>query len=263
MGNQNVFERVEKKYRMNQKQYEAFLRAAEGKIQADRYGLHTIRNIYYDTQDYELIRNSIEKPKYKEKFRLRGYGEIREDSPVYLEIKKKYNGVVYKRRTELAWSEARAYLEQGLWPEKESQIMREIDYFMKLHRPLPKVYLAYDRVAYQGNDEEELRITIDRNIRSRRKRLELDYDGECDLLNPEEYLMEVKVPLAYPLWLADLLCELKIYPVSFSKYGSVYADAVRSGRICPSAEAERGIQAAVRSRDGEREKENLCVACEL
>ena len=95
MGDQNVFERVEKKYRMNQKQYDLFLSGAAGNLHMDEYGLHTIRNIYYDTPNYELIRRSIDKPKYKEKFRLRGYGEIEEDSPVFLEIKKKYCGVVY------------------------------------------------------------------------------------------------------------------------------------------------------------------------
>ena len=99
MSEQNVFERVEKKYRLNQKQYELFLAAAGEKIHIDGYGLHTIRNIYYDTENYELIRRSLDKPKYKEKFRLRGYGEIRDDSKVFLEIKKKYQGVVYKRRT--------------------------------------------------------------------------------------------------------------------------------------------------------------------
>lgn len=245
MGNQSVFERVEKKYRMNQKQYEAFLSAAEGKIHADQYGLHTIRNIYYDTQDYELIRNSIEKPKYKEKFRLRGYGEIGEESPVFLEIKKKYNGVVYKRRTELSFGEAKAYLEQGILPENDSQIMREIDYFMKFHKPFPRVYLAYDRVAYQGDEEEELRITIDRNIRSRSHRLELSYDGECTLLSPGEYLMEIKVATAYPLWLADLLCGLQIYPVSFSKYGAVYAKALLAGEICLNMEERAKMQSEI------------------
>ncbi|XCP85675.1 polyphosphate polymerase domain-containing protein [Roseburia hominis] len=247
MGNQSVFERVEKKYRMNRKQYEAFLNAAEGKIHADKYGLHTIRNIYYDTQDYELIRSSIEKPKYKEKFRLRGYGEIRENSPVFLEIKKKYNGVVYKRRTELPFGEAKAYLERGILPDNDNQIMREIDYFMKFHKPFPRVYLAYDRVAYQGDEEAELRITIDRNIRSRRHHLELSYDGECTLLSPGEYLMEIKVDTAYPLWLADLLCELQIYPVSFSKYGAVYAKALMAGEICLDMEERVKMQAEMRT----------------
>lgn len=225
MSSQNVFERVEKKYRLNQKQYELFLDAVSGMIHMDEYGLHTIRNIYYDTSDYELIRRSLDKPRYKEKFRLRGYGEIREDSTVFLEIKKKYQGIVYKRRASMPMKQARSYLEAGKRLEQKSQIMNEIEYFFELYHPRPKVYLAYDREAYVGNEDEELRITIDQNIRSRSHRLELSYDGECRFLNLEEYLMEIKAAGAYPVWLAELLSRLEIFPASFSKYGAVYCMA--------------------------------------
>lgn len=227
MSDQNVFERVEKKYRLNQKQYDSFRNAAAQKLHMDEYGLHTIRNIYYDTPNYELIRRSIDKPKYKEKLRLRGYGEIQDESVVFLEIKKKYQGVVYKRRTQLAFMQAQEYLESGSITKK-NQILKEIDYFIKFYRPKPRVYLAYDREAFVGNEDENLRITIDRNIRSRSHRLELSYDGECKMLNPGEYLMEIKVKEAYPMWLADLLGKLEIYPVSFSKYGAIYAQAMRN-----------------------------------
>ncbi len=227
MSDQNVFERVEKKYRLNQKQYDSFRNAAAKKLHMDEYGLHTIRNIYYDTPNYELIRRSIDKPKYKEKLRLRGYGEIQDESVVFLEIKKKYQGVVYKRRTQLAFMQAQEYLESGSITKK-NQILKEIDYFIKFYRPKPRVYLAYDREAFVGNEDENMRITIDQNIRSRSHRLELSYDGECKMLNPGEYLMEIKVKEAYPMWLADLLGKLEIYPVSFSKYGAVYAQAMRN-----------------------------------
>ncbi len=238
MANKEIFERVEKKYRMDQEQYQKFLKGVAGKIHADQYGLHTIRNIYYDTDDFGLIRNSLEKPKYKEKFRVRGYGEINEDSEIFLEIKKKFDGVVYKRRVALPMEQAKDFLEKGILPENSSQIMREIDYFMRFYHPTPKVYLAYDRIAYVGDEDPELRITIDRNIRSRMHRLDLSYDGECRILNPDSYLMEIKVPMAYPVWLADLLCELEIYPVSFSKYGTLYGKALSEGIILPENEGK-------------------------
>ena len=133
--------------------------------------------------------------------------------------------------------QARHFLENGILPESSDQIMQEINYFIKFHRPEPKVYLAYDRVAYIGTDMPDLRITIDRNIRSRYHRLELDYDGECHIQNSQTYLMEIKVPAAYPVWLADILCDLQIYPVSFSKYGSVYSDSVKNGELHPWIEA--------------------------
>lgn len=221
-----TFQRVEKKYPMTEDQYHQLLHKIGGKIKADKYGLHTIRNVYFDTDDFELIRTSIEKPRYKEKFRVRGYGNITDSSKVYPEIKKKYKGVVYKRRISLSYAEARAYLDEGIPPKTTDHIFREIDYFMNFYHPTEKLYLAYDRVAYTGTEEPELRITIDRNIRSRYHNLILSDDTDCTYLDKNLYLMEIKVPMAYPLWLSDALCELEIYPNSFSKYGTIYTHSV-------------------------------------
>lgn len=271
MSNQYIFQRVEKKYQLNQNQYEAFLTAIQDRLHPDQYGYHTIHNLYYDTPDYELIRNSIEKPKYKEKFRVRGYGKITDDSPVFLEIKKKYRGIVYKRRTSLSMKQAKVFLETGTLLESDNQIMREIAYFMQFYHPVPQVYLAYDRTAYISPDDPDLRITIDQNIRSRYHRLNLEYDGECRILNPGMYLMEIKVPAAYPVWLASLLCSLQIYPVSFSKYGNVYSDSVQRGELhpwsmaAPTSPVSSAIQTDIPvlthdadKNETDKEKENSC-----
>ena len=222
----HTFQRVEKKYQLTEEQAKAFLDKISDKIKPDKYGLHTIRNVYFDTDDFELIRTSIEKPRYKEKFRVRGYGDITDSSKVFLEIKKKYKGVVYKRRISLPYSEARAYLDEGILPQNTDHIFKEIDYFLKFYRPTEKLYLAYDRIAYVGTEDPELRLTIDRNIRSRYHNLILSDDSDCTYLDKDLYLMEIKVPMAYPLWLSDILSELKIYPNSFSKYGSIYSHSV-------------------------------------
>ncbi|SET53299.1 polyphosphate polymerase domain-containing protein [[Clostridium] polysaccharolyticum] len=217
------FERVEKKYMMTKEQFESFLQRTEDKITLDEYGLHTICNIYYDTDTYDLIRYSISKPKYKEKLRLRSYGIPSKESAVFVELKKKWNGVVFKRRTSMSLEEAKNYLDYGVRPDKESQIVREIDYFLEYYNPLPKLFLAYDRLAFFSNEDAQVRITVDQNIRSRTTDLDLslgDY-GE-KLLEEGDYLMEIKVPGVFPLWLANILSELKIYPVSFSKYGNIY-----------------------------------------
>lgn len=255
----NVFQRVEKKYRMTQAQYELFLERMAGHIHEDEFGLHTIHNIYYDTPDYELIRNSLEKPKYKEKFRVRGYGKITGDSLIFLEIKKKYQGVVYKRRVCMPYHEAEKYLNDRTLPESCNQILYEIDYFLEFHKPLPKVYLAYDRIAYVGNEDAELRITIDRNIRSRYDRLELGYDEGCQLLNPGTYLMEIKVSMAYPIWLSHILADLKIYPLSFSKYGTVYANSVRSGELHPWLDEEMEMTETNNKKEQRREDQDPCL----
>lgn len=217
------FERVEKKYLMTKQQFEAFQKHTESIITLDEYGLHTICNIYYDTEKDDLIRYSISKPKYKEKLRLRSYGIPTGDSMVFVELKKKWNGVVFKRRTSMSLDEAHNYLDCGVRPSKESQIIREINYFLEYYNPAPKLFLAYDRLAFFSNEDSQVRITVDQNIRSRTSDLDLKLGDQGEfLLEDELYLMEVKVPGVFPLWLANLLSELKIYPVSFSKYGNIY-----------------------------------------
>ena len=223
MGISYTFKRYEKKYLLNGEQYSAICERLKGKAETDSYGLTTVCNIYYDTEDFYLIRESLEKPDYKEKFRVRSYGVPDENSTVFLEIKKKYDGVVYKRRISLPYKEAADYLERGIPPENRSQIFREIDWLLNFYKAKPKVYIAYDRIAMQGTQEKELRITFDSNIRSRFEDLKLSL-GDCGrLLLPKDcYLMEIKAPGAMPIWLARTLSELKIMPVSFSKYGNVY-----------------------------------------
>lgn len=220
---QNVFRRYEKKYLLSKCQFDSLMEELEPFMQIDQYGLHTICNIYYDTEQYDLIRTSIEKPVYKEKFRVRSYGVPKEDDPVFLEIKKKYKGVVYKRRVSMPLQTAKEYLIKQEMGNNDSQIMKEISYFMKFYQPVPKVYIAYDRIAMFGKQDPNQRITFDTNIRSRVTDLDLDKgDYGQLLLDKEQYLMEVKILGAIPLWLSQIFTKLEIYPTSFSKYGNVY-----------------------------------------
>lgn len=223
MADNFTFKRYEKKYLLNREQYERLQERLQPYIQLDQYGLHTICNIYYDTDQFDLIRTSIEKPPYKEKLRLRSYGIPQEGGKVFLEIKKKWKGVVYKRRISMTLEEAKAYLEEGKSLPADGQIEREIDYFVKFYNPKPKMYIAYDREAYFGKEDNALRITFDRNIRSREEDLQLEMGDAGKLLLDKEFrLMEIKVSGAFPMWLARILSELEIYPTSFSKYGNIY-----------------------------------------
>ncbi len=226
---QMVFQRYEKKYMLTAEQHKAFIEKASHRLLPDRYGLHTICNIYFDTDSYSLIRKSIEKPVYKEKLRLRSYGIPTSDSPVFLEIKKKFDGIVYKRRVEMTLDEAYRYINSRKAEEK-SQILNEIDYFMDFHKPVPKVYLAYDRVAMFDCENPCVRITFDTNIRWRDNEIGLENGawGE-NMLGNDKYIMEIKIPDAMPLWLCDILDELKIYPVSYSKYGTCYSEYLAKG----------------------------------
>lgn len=239
----DVFQRVEKKYLMTAETYQLFQKEIQDYMQADQYGLHTICNIYFDTISDELIRNSIEKPVYKEKLRLRSYGIPNYNSQVFLEIKRKYKGIVYKRRVAMTLKEASYYLEHGIKPKNDSQILKEIDYFIKFYEPIPKLYLAYDRVAFFGKEDNNIRMTIDANIRSRKDDLALEQGDRGELLLEQDmYLLEIKVPNAYPIWLAEILSKLEIYPISFSKYGNIYKqnllkekEELRRKQICSQA----------------------------
>lgn len=220
---QGVFKRYEKKYMLTQPQYAGLLHAFEGKLAQDQYGLHTVSNIYLDTDDYALIRASIEKPVYKEKIRLRSYGIPRPEDSVFLELKKKYEGIVYKRRITLKHDEAAAYLFKGESPRVKSQILKEIEYFMGQYQPVPKVLIAYDRTAYAGLADPSIRVTFDENIRFRTTTLDLSKGcWGTSLLPADAVLMEIKVADSMPLWLSQALSGLDIMQTSFSKYGQCY-----------------------------------------
>ena len=217
------FERYEKKYFLTPMQYRLFREKLLCFVKADDYPTYTLCNIYYDTDDYRLIRASLEKPMYKEKLRVRSYGVPKESSTVFVELKKKFDGVVYKRRITAAPSAAVSLLNGVEQEVEKSQISNEICYFQQFYHTVPKVFLAYDREAYKGIDNPDLRITFDTNMRFRLDNLDLqsgDY-GE-PIIETDNILMEIKIPGVCPLWLSRLLSEYKIYPISFSKYGECY-----------------------------------------
>lgn len=192
-------------------------------MELSRYGSHTIGNIYFDTEEDVLIRTSLVKPPYREKTRLRGYGIPGDRGLAFLELKKKWEEVAYKRRVAMTSREAERYVAEGIWPLLEGQMREKMDYFMRYYRPGPKIYLAYDRMTYPGKKDGELCPTVDQRIRGRKRVLDLRAGGEGELLFEKEcYLMEIKVSEACPPRLVYLLSELGIYPVLFSKYGMHY-----------------------------------------
>ena len=186
-------------------------------------GMYRIRSLYFDTPQYILARRSMEHPDYKEKLRLRSYGVAKEDSTVFVEIKKKYDGVVYKRRVGMSFSEATSYLYQHQ-KVMDTQISREIDYCLKRYEGIaPAVMLSYDREAYYAKDDHEFRMTFDDHILWRDYDLTLDAGIYGESIIPEGMaLLEVKTAGAIPLWLVKVFSENRIYKTSFSKYATAY-----------------------------------------
>ena len=224
MAYQAVFKRYELKYLLTQEQKQAVLKAMEPYMQLDKYGRTTIRNIYYDTDDYLLIRRSIEKPVYKEKLRIRSYHRAKPDSTVFVELKKKYQSVVYKRRLSLSEKGAMEWIDKDHHCHDGTQIADEIEYFLDFYKTLhPVIFLSYEREAYYCNNGSDFRVTFDDTILCRQDDLSLESEIYGTPILPEgKVLMEIKCSGGIPLWMTHILSAERIYKTSFSKYGTAY-----------------------------------------
>ena len=238
MGYQAVFKRYEIKYMVTAEQKARIQKAMEPYMELDRFGRSTVRNIYFDTDDFVLARHSIAKPDYKEKLRIRSYSKAEADSTVFVELKRKYDGVVYKRRIGLPETDAMKWMAGSRDPaimretDAESpQVAREIEYFTSLYSGLkPVLYLSYDREAYRMKKDASMidggggfRVTFDSRILCREGDLSLRSDPYgTQILEEGMFLMELKCPGAIPMWMTKILSEERLYKTSFSKYGTAY-----------------------------------------
>ena len=220
---QEIFQRIEEKYILTKYQKERLLELIKDHLRDDEYGPSTVCNIYYDNTNKDLVRTSMDKPFYKEKVRLRSYNVPNKESTAFLEIKKKYDGIVYKRRIADSLNDIEEHLEEGKNIECNKQIVNEIDYCFKYYQLEPSLFLAYDRVAYYDKDDSSFRLTFDTNITARDYDLDLSkgvYGNKyCD---DDTYIMEIKCAGGLPFWFLRALQEVKSYPVSFSKYGKEF-----------------------------------------
>ncbi len=231
MAYQAIFKRYELKYMITKAQKEIILSAIQPYMTIDEYGRTTIRNVYFDTDNYRLIRASIEKPMYKEKLRIRSYELATEDSKVFVELKKKYDHVVYKRRISMSEGKAMDWLCNGQAPEvkaKKEQIASEIDYFISFYESLrPSVFLSYEREAFKTNIQSDFRVTFDDTILFRTSDMSLKEPAwGKSLLDEDKVLMEIKCSGGIPLWMTEVLSRERIYKTSFSKYGTAYREYI-------------------------------------
>lgn len=227
---QRVFERYEKKYIVPKVKLDALRERLSLYMEPDRFDDYTISNIYYDTDQYDLIRASIEKPIYKEKLRLRSYGGAHAQTPVHLELKKKYQGIVYKRTARLTYTQAKDFLESRGMCGADTQTLREIRSFLMQYPLSEKIFLSYRRNALCGITDKGLRVTFDTEVRFRQTELHLDKGSwGTEILDPATVLMEIKFLGAMPVVLSRDLSALGIFPASFSKYGTCYQQYMERG----------------------------------
>ena len=219
---QLTFKRYEIKYLLTNEQRDRLRILMDQHMVPDEWGPSTVCNVYYDTPSRLLVRRSSEHPDYKEKVRIRSYGIARQGDPVFVELKKKFDGVVYKRRCSMDANRAFELLAgRG---EPHTQIERELDYTCRHYGGLePAFFIAYDREAFYARDDHEFRMTFDRRVRSRLNDLCLHHTDEADqFLDDGLTLLEVKAGGAIPLWLVEFLSGEGIYKVKFSKVGMAW-----------------------------------------
>ena len=224
MAYQSVFKRYELKYLLDKEQKIRVIEAMQPFMEIDSYGKTSIQNIYFDTDDYRLIRHSIEKPLYKEKLRVRSYSRTEEKNQVFVELKKKYKKVVYKRRISMDEETALKWLSGEMYIEEQNQIEKEISYFLSYYKELkPKLFLSYNREAYFGKEESDFRVTFDENVQCREHELSFgSLAGGISVLDRDKLLMEIKCSGGIPIWMTEILSKEKLYKTSFSKYGTAY-----------------------------------------
>lgn len=222
---QSIFSRVEKKYLLDEEKYNLFMKKISKNIVRDKNYHSTICNLYLDTANFDLIKQSIQKPLYREKFRIRSYNVPNLDDSIFFEVKKKYNQVVSKRRIKVKLSSVSDYLynKKKIDNVENEQILNELEYSVDKYKLIPKVYIAYERDSYEGAFDKNVRITFDSNLRFRQEDLDLENGCAGKLyFDKPTYIMEIKTLGGMPIWLTSVLSQLEIFPSSFSKYGNIY-----------------------------------------
>ena len=208
------FKRYEKKYLLTGEQYEKLIPRLLEYMKMDDHCVnnsYSIYNIYYDTDDNSVIRHSISKPYYKEKLRLRSYKIPQSPSDkVFLELKKKINKSVNKRRAIITLEEAYNFLEFGERPKCTDfiteQVINEIEYYLSHTKVNPTVYIGYNRIAFFGKEDKDFRLTIDSKIITRREDLFLESGCHgTDILKPNGYAVIFTIILCAVMIILDSL----------------------------------------------------------
>ena len=193
-------------------------------FEKNKYYYSEIRNIYFDNINEDIINSCYEYNNYRFKYRIRSYNEIiNDDDIIFLELKTKLNAISYKRRAILTNIEYKNYINLNVFPSKDIQIMKEIDYVIKSKKLHPNIYIAYDRFSYFCKENQNFRLTFDFNLRYRFNDLELkDSDNDKTYFKNNYYIMEIKTDSALPIWFCDYLTSHKLYSESFSKIKKIY-----------------------------------------
>jgi len=236
-----TFKRYEKKYMITKEKLDEIMPTLLEHMELDPFCIggneYRIYSIYYDTDNHDVIRQNSSKPVYKEKMRIRSYYDRKDpDDKVFMEIKIKSEGVGNKRRIEIKIKEIEPFVNDGVLPETKdylsTQVAKELQYFLKMNKVHPALYVQYDRLALFGKEDKNFRMTFDRNLRTRRSHFVLGESEADEFLLPDNtYIMEIKILGAMPLWLSKLLSEYELYSHGFSKYGARFKKEAQEHKL--------------------------------
>jgi hypothetical protein len=196
-------------------------------VRPDRFapqagGMYRISSLYLDSPDLQLLRMAREGWSERMKLRARTYSERQED-PVFLEVKRRFNGVVHKTRARLARAEVRAPLRSHAWGAPARSGPSELRQFVHLAQHFavrPVRHVRYLREAYESRGGEPVRVTFDRALEQAEGRDgELSPDGSrWRPLGLEGVVLELKFTGGFPLWMGALVARFELERRSISKY---------------------------------------------
>lgn len=223
-----IFSRYELKYLIPFHLYEELSQILKTRMVYDKYGdsegKYNIISLYFDSADKKIYYETRNKRKYRQKLRLRIYNKATLEDNAYFEVKKKYKNRVNKRRTSIKLEHAYQYIDNLLGKHDEisvsnQQIFGEIDSFRTLYNLVPENIVSYDRQAFVGVDDPDLRVTFDYNLRCRKDDLHIEHGPHgTHFVDPNMVVLEVKVDYSVPLWLSRILSELGCRKGSVSKF---------------------------------------------
>ncbi|PPA70267.1 polyphosphate polymerase domain-containing protein [Jeotgalibacillus proteolyticus] len=227
---QEIFKRYEIKYLIPFKQYLSLREKLLPYMTFDTYGnpegKYNIVSLYYDSDDYSIYYETRNKLRFRQKLRLRIYDQADLNSTAFFEIKQKFKNVVNKRRTSIPLNEAYALsdldyddIDFAAFNASNPQILKEAMHFKQLYQLKPEVVVSYDRQAFSGIYEKDLRVTFDYNLMCRNHDLSIENGPQgLNFVDPGMVVLEVKVSETVPFWLARLLSEFDCSKQSVSKF---------------------------------------------
>ncbi len=226
--------RYEFKYYASSDQLEALRNMLQPFTLPDEYaaeqagGHYTVRSIYFDTPNFQMYHRKQDHFAHRMKVRLRGYNIGNDESKVFLELKRKYEGPILKNRCGLPYGVVKKIFQgaavDDLLPEiGKPDNLRRFFYQIYQHRLKPVVTVAYEREVFLSklwDPENNLRITIDKNLRA------IPYPGVDELYEernvqhplPHQFILEVKFNQYCPVWMKPILAHFSLQKAPASKY---------------------------------------------